>query len=337
MNTNAAPRGGARFAVSVACGLLAGLRAYLITVSASRPRDFGQVWFAARALLAGSDPYAMIGPGQLFEWTAPFVYPLTAAVAAIPLAPLSSTWAPIVFTAFACGCFAWALMEHGYGPLVGFLSATVVFAAELAQWSPLLAAATVITPVSMLYVSKPTIGAAMFVARPSWWAVGGGIALVLAAFAFEPNWIGRWSQALLEQRIPRAEVYPYVAPVTRPGSIVAILCLLRWRRREARLVAALACVPQTPMLYEAVPLFLVPRTAIEAVALVASSYVAMTLMAVSDKGGFGATPSHWDVALFLLYAPCSLMVLRRPNAGTLPVWLETRLPRVLPSWLRGSA
>ena len=171
MNVDTAPPRGARLALSIACGLLAGLRAYLITVDTSRPRDFGQFWFAARALLAGNDPYAMIGPGRPFEWTAPFVYPLTAAVAALPLAPLSSTWAPIVFTAIACGCFAWALMEHGYAPLLGFLSAPVVFAAELAQWSPMLAAATVVTPLSILYVAKPTIGAAMFVARPE--LVGG--------------------------------------------------------------------------------------------------------------------------------------------------------------------
>ena len=140
----------------------------------------------------------MIGPGRPFEWTAPFVYPLTAAVAALPLAPLSSTWAPIVFTAIACGCFAWALMEHGYAPLLGFLSAPVVFAAELAQWSPMLAAATVVTPLSILYVAKPTIGAAMFVARPSWWAVWGAIALATIAFALDPQWMSRWSQALLE-------------------------------------------------------------------------------------------------------------------------------------------
>lgn len=321
--------------MSVACGCLAGFRAYLITVSTSRPRDFGQVWFAGRALLEGSDPYAMIGPGRTFEWTAPFVYPLPAAVAALPLTPLSSTWAPIVFTAIACGCFAWALMEHGYAPLLGFLSAAVVFAAELAQWSPLLAAATVLTPLSMLYVAKPTIGAAMFVARPSWWAVWGGLVLVAAAFAFDPRWVERWSQALLEQRVPRSEVYPYVSPVMRPGSFMAILCLLRWRRSEARLVAALACVPQTPMLYEAVPLFLVPRTVREATTLVALSFGAMTLMSVSHRGGFATTPGNWDVALFLLYAPCTVMVLRRPNEGSVPRWLDARLPRGWPEWLRG--
>ena len=119
-----------------------------------------------------------------------------------------------------------------------------------------------------------------------------------------------------------------MAPVTRPGSFLALLCLLRWRRPEARLVAALACVPQTPMLYEAVPLFLVPRTVFEAATLVVLSFAAMTLTAVSRQGGFGIAPGNWDIALFLLYAPCTAMVIRRPNVGSLPSWIESRLPRV---------
>jgi hypothetical protein len=326
-----------RLLISVGCGVLAGLRTYLISDTAARPRDFGQIWYAARALLSGADPYALIGPGRQFDWPAPFFYPLTAGVVALPLAPLPATWAPVVFTTIACACFAWALMEHGYAPLLGFLSAAVVFAAELAQWSPLLAAATVITPLSVIYVAKPTIGAAMFAARPSLWAITGGLALMGVSFALQPHWLSGWRTALAQQSIPLVDVYPYVAPVTSWGGAIAIMCVLRWRRPEARLVAALACVPQTPMLYETVPLFLVPRTAVESGALVVFSFVAMTLGAVGAHSDPATSARTWNLALLMLYAPATIMVLRRPNSGALPQWLENRIPALWPNWLRGSA
>jgi hypothetical protein len=49
---------------------------------------------------------------------------------------------------------------------------------------------------------------------------------------------------------------------------------VKWRRPEARLLAALACIPQTPVLYEVVPLFLLVRTFREAAVLVVLTGVA---------------------------------------------------------------
>ena len=213
--------------------------------------------------------------------------------------------------------------------LLAFLSAPVVFAAEVVQWSPLLAAATVLTPLGVLFIAKPTIGAAMFAARPSWWAVAGAVLLLAVSFALEPHWITGWRAALATQREVHAHVYPYIAPVTQPGVVLALACLLRWRRPEARMVAVLACVPQTPMMYEIVPLMLVPRTTGEAGLLFGLSYVAMMIVAVE------ATPWPWRIALLLLYLPATLMVLRRPNEGPVPAWLERRIVR-WPLSLRGA-
>jgi len=206
-----------RLAIAVGCGLLAGLRAGLISETAVRPSDFSQVWFAARTLLAGQDPYAVIGPGRAFDWPAQLFYPLPAAVAAMPLAPFSAFWAPVIFALLAGGLFAWALAEHGYRPLLAFLSAPVVFAAEVVQWSPLLAAATVLTRLGVLFIAKPTIGEAMFAARPSWWAVAGAVLLLAVSFALEPHWITGWRAALATQREVHAHVYhiPHRSRVTR--------------------------------------------------------------------------------------------------------------------------
>jgi len=37
-----------------------------------------------------------------------------------------------------------------------------------------------------------------------------------------------------------------------------------------------------------------------------------------------------------LYLPCTLMILRRPNVGVVPTWLETRVA-TWPRWMRGAA
>jgi hypothetical protein len=314
-------------------GAIAALRTFRIAGMSPVPRDVGQVWFAARALLEGKNPYALIGPGLPFEWPAPLFYPLPAAVTLLPLTPLSVQWAAALFILVGVTCFAWALMEHGYGPLFGCCSSCVVFAAELAQWSPLLSAGLVIVPLSFLWVAKPSVGLALSVARPSWWSITGVAILGGIAFIVQPHWFESWRHALASTSRVRGVGFPYVAPVVMPGGFIALLALLKWRRPEARLVAALACVPQTMLLYEAVPLFLIPRTLREAELLVLLSYVALGFMPHTSAYAADIDASGRWIVIFL-YVPATLMVLRRPNAGPLPSWLEAQLAN-LPSWIRG--
>jgi hypothetical protein len=65
-----------------------------------------------------------------------------------------------------------------------------------------------------------------------------------------------------------------------------VLCFARRRRPEARLLAALVCVPITLMPYEAVPIFLIPRICWEAATLVGCSYAQHHLT-------FALTPVPW--------------------------------------------
>lgn len=335
MTSVAAPRL-RRLLISLALGLLAGFHAWTWHTQSDAPRDLGQVWFAARALLDGVDPYQVIGPGRAFEWVNGFYYPLPAAVALVPLTPLPQVWAEAVFVAVAGACFAWALMAHGYAPLLGFASASMIASVEMVQWAPLLSAALAITPLAALYVAKPTIGFALFVARPSWWAIGGGVVLLSLAFLAQPGWLASWKQTLTETSLSRATKIPYAPPITMPGGVLALLALVRWRRPEARLVAALACVPQTMYVYETVPLLLVPRTFRE-------SYIMLGLTFAAAAGGLYAghglpladridVSGRWIV--WCLYLPATLMVLRRPNEGPMPARLERAIAR-WPTWLRG--
>jgi hypothetical protein len=327
-----------RLALALGGGLLvawATLRAYRV---APGHHDFDQIWFASRAIIRGENPYHVIGPGLDFNWPWPFLYPLTAAIVTLPLGSLPESWAAASFMLIGGGVFAWTLMEHGYAPLAGFCSGALLGAASGGQWAPLLVSALVIPPIGIFFAAKPTVAAACFVARPSWWPVGGGIALVALALALQPTWISDWRQAMEWNNALWASSTHFRAIVTVPGGMVAMLCLLRWRRPEARLVAALACVPLTPSPYETVPLFLVPRSAGEAALLSAASFAVQFLLdhvtptLPSDRAKF-----EYVVRLlaWVMYPLATAMVLRRRNEGAVPMWLEKRIA-LWPAWLRGT-
>ena len=115
-----------------------------------------------------------------------------------------------------------------------------------------------------------------------------------------------------------------VVPIDRYRPIItgvlALLCLLRRRRPEARLVAVLACVPLNLVAYELVPLLLVPRIFEQAAILVGLSYVRHYVTPVLVGDGTLAELQAVTGQLFavLLYLPATAMILRRPNVGALP-------------------
>jgi len=181
------------------------------------------------------------------------------------------------------------------------------------------------------------VGAALFFARPTWWALAGAIVLSAIAWAAQPTWVADWRAAVALNNARWGAQQPYRAPIIYPGGVLALACLLRWRRREARLVAALACVPQTTTQYEAVPLFLVPHTFLESWTLWVCSYAQHFLgryfvERLPTPEEHLALSGRW--LAIIMYIPVTLMVLRRPNEGTIPKWLEQRVS-VLPMWLRG--
>ena len=319
-----------RLALSLALGVLGGCLAGFRAATESQPRDFSSLWNAARALLAGHDPYA-VTPGVL--------YPLPSIVAALPWALLeSNTVANALCMFVGVTAFAWALMEHGRAPLFGIGSASLFYAAQVVQWTPLLAGSVAIAPLTLLLVTKPQTGLPIFCARPTWWAVAGGLICIATAFALDPSWIDSWrrSMAFSGGHLGTATTgYPYTAPVLLPGGALALLALSRWRRPEARLLVALACTPQSMLLYETVLLFLVPRTFRECAILVSLSWVALGLTGrpYPDLAHYAVASGR--ISTWLLYVPCVVMVLRRPNEGALPTWLEDRIA-AWPSWLRGS-
>jgi hypothetical protein len=322
-----------------AAGILCGIRALMFAVGEGRPRDFDQVWYAAHALLAGRNPYAEIGPGLPFDWNAYFYYPLTAVIAVFPITMLTRTIAVSVFAGLSGAAFVYAATRRSVAPAVVITSASAAMAAETAQWSPLLGAAFGLPWLGVFLSAKPTIGLAVFLARPTRIAIVGGLVLAAVALAIQPTWPAEWLGAIHHTSLLTPGGTLYAAPIVTPGGAFAALALLRWRRPEARLLVALACVPQTTLLYETVPLFLVPATIVEGGVLWLGSWLVAAWMHVA--GPFPSDPHRFiasGTAIgWLMYLPCALMIIRRPNAGPLPRWLERRLSGArVPLWLRGT-
>jgi hypothetical protein len=113
------------------------------------------------------------------------------------------------------------------------------------------------------------------------------------------------------------------------GPLVA-LAALRWRRSDARVVLALACVPQTMFFYDQLPLAAVSRTFGQSVAFSVWSYlpIATVPFLPAPKGGTTAeaTAILAPVIVTLYFLPCVWMVLRRENrepGGVMAEFVET--------------
>ena len=297
-------------------GLISGLICWLAyRLPPPSTSDFEQIWNAARALASGADPYTVV-PATGTRY--PLFYPLTAVLVGLPFAGVPFSAARVLWAGASGALFAWAALRYGRGLPAALLSASFLNAVIQGQWSPLLTAAVVLPSLSWALAVKPSIGAALFAAFPSRRAVVGGVILLGLSVAVSPTWPFRWLEALKAT----SHMVPLVA---RPGGFILLLALVRWRRPEARLLAALACVPQTIGLYETLPLFLIPRTRWQGYGLAGLSYVAAFAQAAAAPRLPGMTldamlAARWPFIFFCLYLPALVMVLlpRRAEARARP-------------------
>jgi hypothetical protein len=300
-----------RATLAVAVASTAGLLAWTVWGRPQpQPSDLAPIWSGARALLHGDNPYRTVVPGNVFALGYPLLYPLTAVIAVAPIALLPLRWVDSLFVAAGFGLFAWAITsEKRVAPAaVALVSVPALMALQTSQWSLLLSGAALVPLAGFLLIAKPTIGLAIFAAFPSWKAAVGCAALLVVSVIASPGWIGDWRAGL-------ASAPHVVAPITRPGGLLALLAALRWKRPEARLLLALACVPHTTAPYETIPLFLIPQTWLEAWALWALSgaaYIAQTAGGpYPSQAAYWTSGAQWIV--LLMYLPCVALVLSRPN------------------------
>lgn len=313
-----------RASIAITIGILCTAIILIITRQLRPVSDFDQCWLAARALVTGANPYDLIGPGRTFEWRWPFYYPMTAAVVSLPFAWLDAGTARLLFSVTSSSLLAFAVTRRGYHRLLLFLSAGFCFSLLSAQWSPLLTAAALLPILSWVFAAKPTVGLALFVAFPSRTAVVGGMVILVLSLVAMPSWPGIWWHVIQYAPHMRTPLFTVVGPFV-------LLVLLRWRRPEARLLAVLACVPQTMVLYVTVPLFLIPASGTESLLLLVLSWITQVItftMSAKPPGADFYSQSALAIVT-LMYLPCVAMVLRRPNEGALPKVVETALERAM--------
>lgn len=316
-------------ALAVVIGLAAGASSIAL-FPLNHGADFAQFHYHARNWLQGKDPYA--GGFPVMRATRlvpePLFYPFPSLLALAPFALLPLRTAAAAFMAVSTAILAYALARKSAAQFPLFLGSGFLVAVGLGQWSPLVTATFLLPALSFLAVVKPNLGLATTAARPTLIGIAGGAVLLVGTLALQPNWPAEWIRNL-------REMPGHPAPVFAPGGVVLLLALLRWRRPEARLIVAMACVPQLMYFADQLPLWLVPRTRREAMALSAISLVAWAAALVVEmragrQPAFNSTP----FVLAGVYLPALVMVLRRPNEGMLPGWIE-RMAAVLPAVLRG--
>jgi hypothetical protein len=298
--------------------------------------DLDQLHYAARVLLAGRNPYAAIGPGLNGpNWHWPLYYPLTAVLLVMPLAWMPIVAARAVFSAVYSAVLAWALCDGPVWRRAVFISGAWMFAVIAGQWAPLFLAATMIPELGWATTAKPTSGIAAIAGTPRWKRLGPamviGTTLIAISLAWMPNWPLEWWRSTrgashIRPLVSSAFGFPLLAAVGR------------WRRPEARLLLVLALVPQNPGIYETVLLFSIPDRAYQAAYFVLASWaVAIAAPAATSFADFTAFANEMRVLLLAtMYLPALLMVLVRPNEGTIPAWLDRAVSRA-PGWLRGAA
>jgi hypothetical protein len=94
-----------------------------------------------------------------------------------------------------------------------------------------------------------------------------------------------------------------------------LLGIARWRRREGRLFVAMSLMPQLPVFYDSLILWLIPSTLWRSVALSAISWVGYLAWYPSR-----ASPAQNEIAfpwlVFTIYAPALVLLLLLPARET---------------------
>jgi hypothetical protein len=294
--------------------------------------DFGQLWTAARSARAGLDPYLAVSAMREYR-TWGLLYPGTAIVAILPFSFASLLTDRTLFTVLGAMVFAFLATRDGWGRAPWVVHFGFLQACDLGQWSTWLAVAVMCPWLGGLAVCKPNIGLAVIAAirsrRGLITAAIGGVALLVASLVWMPEWPRRWLATLPHG----ADNLPLIIG---PGGPVLALVLLRWRRWETRFFLMMACVPQNPLPFGVITLAAIPFTFGESALLAVLSYAIVPIGYVPTFATFHDFANVARVVtIWFAYVPMLLMLLRRPNEGDIPQWLENVAQR-LPKWLRGT-
>lgn len=287
--------------------------------------DYTWYWRAARAVLDGFSPYAVVRPAGPYPFDAGFNYPMTTAMMVVPLANLSPAAGSGILMGAGTFLLAFGITRDGYSRLPIFGSIPYFVCLESVQLAPMIAAASLIPAVSWLSTMKPNIGLAAVAYNPAFKVFALNVLVLLLSVALFPHWPSEWMD-MVRHRTPGN----YGSPLFLPGGFLLLAALLKWKRPEARLFVVMSIVPQSLLFTDQLMLWLVPRTKNESMLLSILSLPAMFIGAarVGAHASVAAyTRSMGPAILFLLYAPCLIMILRRKNEGPAVEWPSFGVPK----------
>jgi hypothetical protein len=322
------PTQSTRIVVAVAMGLLCGAVSLASAIATPPPgyQDFAFLWFGAKAILAGKSPYEAV---VSLSGNPIFYFPLTTPLAILPFVSLPLVIAGPLYVTLTCGALAYVVTAYAWWPLLMFASGSMVVAVLEANFATILPLGLFVPWLGWLGVLKPNIGLGILAYRPSWKNTLVMAALGAASLAVRPTWPQEWINAALHSPF-------HFAPWRTAGGFILCLAVLRWRQPEARLLVMMSLLPSSPIAYEALPLFIIPRSRVEMLILAVGTNLAFALVTPFSLQG---EPAQYlaraqPAMVWLVYVPTLIMVLRRPNVGNVPHWLD-RLALRAPAWIRG--
>jgi hypothetical protein len=293
--------------------------------------DLDHLWFAARALLHGDNPYEAVGPGRPFEWAWPLFYPLPALLLIAPFSFLPIAAARVAVSVLFGGVLGYAVGARWRVLWPMFLSASYFIAISRNQWSPLILAAFWLPWLGFIAVAKPNVGLLPLLAqdrRALMRTAVLSLALVVLSLLVRPSWPGEWFA--LARSAPNKEI-----ALLQPLGLLLLGALVLWRSIDGRVLLATAVMPQTPSLYDVLPLFVLCRTTRQALVLSALSHVlqwaALALGPYASYDAYYASLARLNVVIVLI--PLTLVALG--NKYQLAERLRGSLARTKPRVGRG--